>query len=196
MIVPEITTINETAMIVPETVQDKVISSDERNEGGSSEQSVDMSDENPLKEMESQLNELVRSYGEHHLLVADQLAVIALHHQYATGNLEKSFQTFTRALNIFEFLVNLRSFSAYKSGDYSTKDRDIDYCIVQKGVILTDLGNVLMMMNRHREALTRFEDALQIYRGRGFDESHPRVRSAERVRIRCTCQIETTTTST
>jgi len=192
MIVPEITTIDETAMIFPETVKDEVISSDE---GGSFEQSIDVSDENPLKEMESQLNELVRSYGEHHILVADQLAVIALHHQHVTGNLENSFQTFTRALIIFEFLVKAPSLSAYKSGAYSTADRDINYCIVQKGVILTDLGNVLMMMNRYREALTRFEEALQIYRGRGFDESHPRVRSAERVRMRCTCQIETTKTS-
>ena len=126
-----------------------------------------------------ELNNRKKQYGETNMLVLDQIAAIGLHHFHVSGHDEEALHHFREALRIVEDLISYHMRTLH-TADGDNKRWSCCQYYVQKGVLLTDIGNVHARNEAYEDALFHYESALRVFRSMGMKEDHPRVISTNR----------------
>ena len=141
----------------------------------------------------NKLDELVKTYGKSHVLLVDQHISIALHHQHITGEFNEALRHSSNALHILESMIvendcNIHDKQITNSSKMNVNQNNLG---IQKGVIKIDIGDVLMKMNKEKEALRSYEEAIRAFRINGIGDDHHQMLSAQRKLALCSRKLFT-----
>lgn len=138
-------------------------------------------DQKKVKSLQDELDNHIQAYGECHYIVIDQLSRIGLYHQHITSRLSDAMQYFSNVLRIIDRMIASQvGYCGCVTSGYSTDvNLLLSHLKVQKGVAMTDIGNVLVLMRQPNEAVQRFNEAIHIFKSTGMGDMHPRVVSTK-----------------